>query len=357
MKLLHPLTLLAFSLQGTPALSAPPSDLAVQAGAHVIFSYPGTTPPQELLDLIAAGKVGGLILFGENVDDNLPAHIQRFQEVYAASPAYAGTPLIISTDQEGGEVRRLPGGPEAPARAVGDAKDPVGAATQAGKDAAAALKKYQMNANLAPVLDIYREAGDFADEFGRSYGNTSERVDKCASAFIKAQQAEGVLAAAKHFPGLGAAPTDSNTDEQPVTLDLTVDELRSKDEAPYQGAMLADVAMVMAAWAIYPAVDPKMPAGLSEAWIQGELRQRLGYTGVTVTDAIEAGALTAFGDDSARAILAAQAGMDLLLAAARNVTQGAVIVDALVAAVEDGSVSKEEFDAGTERIFKLRERL
>ncbi|KAJ5157722.1 secreted glycosyl hydrolase [Penicillium canariense] len=352
------LQLLTFCLSLAPAARAASSDdLSVQVGHHVIFSYPGLNPPANLFDLIRQGKVGGIILFGENVADNLSTIISDFQNTYKQSSAYSGSPLLIMTDQEGGQVRRLPGGPVQSAKQVGEMTNPGETATQSGKDAASALQAYQVNTNLAPVLGVYREAGDFLDNYGRSYGNTSARVATCAPAFIRAQQAARIVATAKHFPGLGAAGKNENTDEEPVTINLTLDELRSVDEIPYTGAISAGVDMVMNSWAVYPALDSKYPSGLSKAWIQDELRGRLGFKGVTITDAIEAGGLRAFGDDSARGVLASQAGMDIILASARNVTQGEVIVDALVSALQDESLSQHSFSEATERILDLRRRI
>ena len=147
-------------------------------------------------------------------------------------------------------------------------------------------------------------------------------VASCGMAFITAQQRTGVAATAKHFPGLGSATTSQNTDAGPVTLDVSLSGLRAKDEAPYPVAIAAGVKLIMASWAVYPALDASQPAGLSPAVIQGELRARLGYQGVTITDAIEAGALAAFGSYGQRAVLAAQAGMDLLLCSAQDPSRG-----------------------------------
>ncbi|KAJ5085205.1 secreted glycosyl hydrolase [Penicillium argentinense] len=334
-----------------------PSNQTVQAGHHVIFSYPGLQPPDHLFDLIKQGKVGGIILFGENVGANLSTVVGEFQDAYKKSPAYAGVPLIITTDQEGGKIRRLPGGPEMSAKQVGQSSNPKHAANQAAKDAASALSDYQLNTNLAPVLDVYRQPGDFMDSYDRSFGNTSALVGTCASAFITAQQDAGVIATAKHFPGLGAASTNENTDEKPVVIDQTLGQLRSVDEEPYHEAIAAEIDMVMTSWAIYPALDSKYPSGLSKKWVQGELRERLGFRGVTITDAIEAGALENFGNDAERGLLAAQAGMDVLLASARNVTQGEAIVDALVSALQEGSLPTEPFSEATDRILALRRRI
>ncbi|RHZ68786.1 hypothetical protein CDV55_107111 [Aspergillus turcosus] len=332
----------------------PHANPTLNAATHVIYSYPEASPPASLLSLISAGKVGGVILFGQNVNANLSTYVSTMQKAWASSPTYDGLPLFIMTDQEGRYVRRLPGGPTLSEKQVGESADPVAAATQAGDDAAAALNAYGVNVNLAPVLGVYRSAGDFLDQWERSYGNTSSLVAECAKAFIPAQQSHGAIATAKHWPGLGAATADEDTDAEPVTINLSLKTLRSVDEVPFAAAIEAGVDMVMASWAVYPAMDDK-PSGLSEKWIKEELRGRLGFRGVTVTDAIEAGSLVNYGDDANRAVLATQAGMDLILASARNVTQGEAIVDALTQALENGELDKAEFDAGTARIMALRE--
>lgn len=105
--------------------------------------------------------------------------------------------------------------------------------------------------------------------------------------------------------------------------------------------------------AIYKSVD-SLPAGLSPFWLKTELRGRLGFTGVTVSDAIEAGALVAFGTDAQRSIVAAAAGMDLILAAGRDASQGRTIVDAMTNALSDGTLDTSESDAAVARITALR---
>ena len=335
----------------------PTTDVTVLAGYHVIHSYPGLSPPASLLTLTEQGKVGGIILFGENVGSNLSAVMASFQTAYSKSPGYSGKPLLIMTDQEGGEVRRLSGGPDLSAKEIGESADPAAAGKLAGQQAASALSASGANCNLAPVLGVFRQEGDFLDEYQRSFGNTSALVSECATPWITSQQAAGVIATAKHFPGLGAATTSEDTDVEPVTINLTLAELQSVDEAPYTDAIAAGVDMVMASWALYPALDATYPSGLSTSWIQGELRQRLGFKGVTITDAIEAGALEAFGTDANRGVLASKAGMDLILASARNATQGEAVVDALVAALNDGTLDQTTFAAGTQRILNLRGKL
>ncbi|KAK5172830.1 uncharacterized protein LTR77_002950 [Saxophila tyrrhenica] len=335
--------------------------LSILAGYHVIYSWPGSILPQRLLNLAEAGKVGGVIIFGENVVDGLPAQIQSLQDAYANGPAYDGTPLLVVTDQEGGEVVRLPGGPEESAKEIGSSAHPARAAASAGptSPAAGAMAEGLIigKGNLAPVLDVYRKEGDFDDQFERSFSKDPDIVKKCGTAFLNSQQANGVLATTKHFPGLGAADSDENTDLGPVTLDVPLKQLRSIDELPFKGAIAAGVSMVMPSWAVYPALDPKRPAGLSSKWIRAELRQRLGFKGVTISDAIEAGALEDSGSNSTRAVTAIEAGMDIALASARDVSQGKEVLDGLVAAIRDGSISGQDFAASTKRIMALRSKL
>src|SRR5262249_52362285 len=150
--------------------------------------------------------------------------------------------------------------------------------------AAANLRGVGMNVNLAPVLDVYREAGDFDDQFGRSYSMKPAVVSALGANMIKAQQAGKGAATAKHFPGLGAATAAQNPDVGPVTLHLSLAAIRGIDEAPFKAAISAGVRLVMLSWAVYPAIQAR-PAGLSPKVVQGELRNRLKFTGVTITDA------------------------------------------------------------------------
>ena len=175
--------------------------------------------------------------------------------------------------------------------------------------------------------------------------------------FITAQQAVGVAATAKHFPGLGAAAGSQNTDEQPVTLNVPRDDLRSIDEYPFQAAIASGVKLVMVSWAVYPALDPRWPAGLSPAIIGGELRQRLGFTGVTITDALEAGALQAFGTTGQRATLAASAGMDLILCSGQSIGEGEQARIALQEGLSNRTLNRAAFTAAVERIVSLRSSL
>jgi len=324
------------------------------AGERVIYSYSGLTPPQSLLDRISAGEAAGVIFFGDNISSKaqIASVVQQLVKANKTSPVKA--PLLLMTDQEGGMVRRLPGEPTLSEKQVGQASDPVAAATAAGTGAGRNLAGAGMNVNLAPVLDVYRTEGNFIDKYGRSYSNDPNVVSSLGKAFVTAQQQTGVAATVKHFPGLGAAAAGQDTDEEPVTLDVPQATLRSVDELPYPASISAGVKLVMVSWATYPALDSAHPAGLSPAIVRQELRNRLGFGGVTITDALEAGSLQAFGTTGQRAVTAATAGMDLILCSARDATQGDDAATALASAYQSGQLDQDDFTAAAGRVTALR---
>ena len=342
----------------TPVL--PDLSPAQLAGQRVIYSYQGLTPPAGLLDLLRHGEAAGVIFFGGNIASTaqIAGVISQLDTANAIPDNPLRTlPLLLLTDQEGGLVRRLPGAPLLSDKQIGASADPSSEATGAGTGAGQTLAGVGMNVNLAPVLDVYRAPGDFDDQFGRSYSSDPGAVSALGANFITAQQATGVAATAKHFPGLGAAASFQNTDEQPVTLNVSQADLRSIDEYPFKAAISSGVKLVMASWAVYPALDPRRPAGLSPTIIGGELRQRLGFAGVTITDALEAGALQAFGTTGQRATLAASAGMDLILCSSQDLDQGEQARTALQQSLSHGTLNHAAFTAAVERITSLRSSL
>jgi beta-N-acetylhexosaminidase len=344
-----------------PAAASPdalPSLTAAQkAGQRVIYSYSGLTPPATLLSWIRHGLVGGVIFFGGNISSRtqIARVIRQLDQANASTTnPMRAFPLLLMTDQEGGAVRRLPGQPLLSEKQIGQSAHPAAAARTAGTGAGKNLAGVGMNVNLAPVLDVYRKAGNFIDQFGRSYSKNPNVVSSLGADFIKAQQATGVAATAKHFPGLGAATRSQNTDAGPVTLNVTLHNLRTIDEFPYRAAITAGVKLVMVSWAKYRALAPHTPAGLSSAIVNGELRQRLGYTGVTITDALEAGALHWYGSTRHRAVRAVKAGMDLILCSARKAGQGQQARIAMANGLTGGTLDQSAFTAALTRVADLR---
>jgi beta-N-acetylhexosaminidase len=348
---------LAAGILGAPAGADQRSSLAFArqaAGQRVVYSYPGLTPPESLLARIRAGEAAGVIFFGENVSSlaQISGVVRQLRDAAAQSPA--ANPLLLMTDQEGGLVRRLPGAPAMSHKEVGQSGDPAAAAANAGTGAGETVAGVGMNVNLAPVLDVFHAPGDLMDQYERSFSSTASVVGDLGANYVTAQQAEGVAAAVKHFPGLGKANATDNTDSRPVTLTVPLATLRGVDEVPYQKSIAAGAKLVMLSWAVYTALDPNRPAGLSSTVIQQELRSRNGFTGVTITDALEANALRDYGSTGERAVLAAQAGNDLILASARDVTQGDEATEALADALTDGTLDSDAFGAALARVNQLR---
>jgi beta-N-acetylhexosaminidase len=332
------------------------------AGQRIVYAYAGLKPPASLLSAIQAGEAGGVIFFAPNASSvsQLRGVIAQLQRASMASPLH--TKLLMLVDQEGGEVRRLPGPPALSEKQIGQRADGASLAESAGSGAAATLLAAGVNVNLAPVLDVYSRAGNFIDKFQRSYSSDPATVARLGRTFIGAQQRKDVAATAKHFPGLGTAAPAQNTDQQPVKLSSSLATLRAIDEAPFKSAIAAGVKLVMTSWAIYPALDPHRPAGLSATVIGGELRHRLGFKGVTITDGIDAGAVTPFGSLGQRAVLASSAGADLILCAATAPSDntpsiGVTARNAIATALGGHQLGRTEAQQAAARVLALRARL
>ena len=169
-------------------------------------------------------------------------------------------PLLLMTDQEGGEVRRLSGAPLLSEKQIGESRDAAALAARAGVGAAQNLAGAGLNVNLAPVLDVYRSPRNFIDSTQRSYSSNAGRVATLGASFVEARRQQ-VAGTAKHFPGLGAATAAQDTDAVQVTLDVSAAILRSTDELPYRAAIAAGVKLVMTSWAIYPrSIHASLPA-------------------------------------------------------------------------------------------------
>jgi beta-N-acetylhexosaminidase len=326
----------------------------------VIYSYSGRTPPASLLRLIRNGEVGGVIFFSGNFQDKtqFKAAVGKLEAANASKSNPARSyPLLLMTDQEGGQVRRLPGAPVNSEKWIGSrssASARANQARQAGRGAGQNLLSFGLNVNLAPVLDVYRAPGDFDDQFQRSYSVNPNIVSTLGADFIAAQQATGVAATAKHFPGLGAAKASQNTDDRPVVIRLSAKTLQNVDEYPYRAAIAAGVKLVMVSWAKYPNLRSPRPAGLSSVIVRGQLRQRLGYKGVTITDAIGAGALRSFGSTRNRALKAAQAGMELILSATGTPSEGQQCLAGLLSGFRSGTLGRTTFRTTVAQILHLR---
>ncbi|MDX6668766.1 MAG: beta-N-acetylhexosaminidase [Solirubrobacteraceae bacterium] len=334
-----------------PGAGAPAPTLTLRqlVGQHMIFSYAGTSPPAALVARIARGEAAGVILFTRNIASRarLRATIGRLQAI--PRPAGLRAPLLVMIDQEGGLVKRLSGAPRRAPAELGRIGSDDKAAGE-GRATARNLRGVGVNVDLAPVLDVARP-NSFQERTQRSYGRSPSLVSSLGLAFASGLRQGRVAATAKHFPGIGVPEVDEDSVASRISLSSST--LRAIDEAPFAAAAVAGIDMVMVSTAIYPAIDGRRPAMLSRRLTTDELRGRVGFRGVSITDDLETAAASRFGSPARRALLAARAGADLLLYA-QSYERGARAADALVAAAAKGRVSREELARSIVRVLALR---
>ena len=335
---------------GAAAPAATPLTPAQLAGQRMVYGFPGTTPPADLVRRIRRGEAGAVILLAPNLPSRAAAHalVARLQSV--PRPAALDAPLLVMVDQEGGRVRRLPAPPTRSAADLG-AQGPR-AARAAGRAAGRALAGAGINVDLAPVADVARPGAALArDE--RTFGRSPGRVAGAATAFAAGLRDAGVLATAKHFPGIGAATV--STDQAPVRIRLSGAELRRVDLRPFRALISHDVPMVMLATAIYPDLDPGVPAALSRAVATDLLRGEMGFAGLTVTDALDTPALAPLGADGAVAVRAAAAGSDLIIHTGYDA--GTASAAALARSIRTGDLPRAGAEDAVARILAMRRAL
>jgi len=333
------------------AEDTPPLTIAQAVGQRMIFPYDGLEPPQELVERIARGEAAGVILFSRNVRsvEQVRSVVDRLQAI--ERPTGLEAPLLVMADQEGGAVRRIPGAPEQPAPV--QARGGADGVRAAGSAAAATLTAAGVNLDLAPVVDIPRGGDSAIARENRAYGNASGPVSELGLAFTEGLREGGVAATAKHYPGLGVSAV--NTDNAPSQIDLPLDQLREVDAAPFETQIDAGVEAIMMSTAAYPALDPR-PAAFADRWIKGELRERMGFEGVVITDDLQTPAVVRFGAAGQLAYFAMRAGVDLPLFA-KDYATAANAAEALERAARDGALARDELDRGALRVLGLRQSL
>ena len=334
---------------GSPAARPGPRLTDAQlAGQHVVFPFAGRTPPPALLARIRRGEAAGVIFLGANL--GTPAQVRVLTRSLRRVPRPAGlrAPLLLMVDQEGGSVRRLPGAPSRSAPAMAATRRPSVALAE-GRATAATLRAAGMNVDLAPVVDVVRPESALHAE-GRGFGFGVRSAARFGAAFTRGLRAGGVAATAKHFPGFGAAP--ANTDVGAVRIRVGLRELRAVDRLPFAAAIRAGAGLVMISSAIYPTLS-RAPAVLSARVVQGELREGLGFRGVTISDDLEAPAFASRGGASGAALAATRAGVDLLLLA-RTYDGADRAARALADGLHAGRVDRGALEASLGRVLALR---
>lgn len=306
------------------------------------------TPMTELSEKAAKEiteyHLGGVILFAENLDT-----AEQTKALTAQMQEAADLPLFIGIDEEGGIVSRLDKSniphEEIPSAALmeGDISQAEAAGSTIGRE----LKELGVNVDFAPVADIYTNPENTV--IGeRAFGTDAQTVSDMASAFAAGLEAEGVLAAAKHFPGHGDTATDSHYGV--AMAEQTLEELQAEEFLPFQRLIEDGISFVMVGHITTPnATEDGLPASLS-AQTMGLLRQELGFDGIIITDAMNMGAITEAFSPAESAVMAVEAGADIVLMPA-DLEEA---YDGLLTAVSSGEIIEERLDESLRRILKVK---
>ena len=322
--------------------------LAEKVGQLMMVGFEGLAPPPQVLEWLARGRIGGITLFGRNIES--PAQAKR---LIADCRAVAEHPILVGIDQEGGMVARLREGfTESPGAmalgAGGDRQLAEDIAYMMGREMAA----LGINWNFAPVADIAHQR-DNPSVGTRSVGRDPRLVSDMVAAQIRGFQRAGVAATVKHFPGLGNTVID--THDAPARVSGSLSYLYAEDLLPFRRAIDADVGCVMLTHVLYDALDSELPATLSPRIVGGLLREKLGYNGAVCTDCMEMKAITdAFGAGES-AVLALRAGSDMVLFSHRRESQEEAY-KALLNAALSGRISEERIDLSVSRVKALKHR-
>jgi beta-N-acetylhexosaminidase len=325
------------------ASTLPASQLA---GQRLVAGLAGDGLTPRLREAIAAGRLAGVVLFADDFSTRQAGRrlIARLQAI--RRPPALRDPLLIMVDQEGGLVKRVDGPPDASARQMGN-RGPAYSRGQ-GRRTARNLRDLGVNVDLAPVLDVARPGGTIAAT-ERGFGATAGKVTATAVPFAEGLAAGGVAATAKHFPGFGAA--GENTDFAVEEIQLSKARLRAVDEAPFRAFAAAGGELVMLSTAIYPAFADE-PAAFARSIATGELRGRLGFEGVSVTDALGTVAVQDFGGPAKAGLAAARAGTDLLLF--NTLPQAESAWRALASSLRTKKLPRKPFEQSVQRVLDLR---
>lgn len=294
---------------------------------------------------------GGIILFRRNIQSpqqvaNLTTELQQ---VAVQTPN--AIPLFIAIDQEGGIVTRLKKGATVfPGNLALGATRSESLAEKAGEITAIELSAVGINLNFAPVMDINTNPRNPVIGV-RAYGDSPMLVSQLGTAYIRGLQANGVLATAKHFPGHGDTHVDSHKKLPTVGHDEA--RMNAVELAPFRAAIEARVAAMMSAHILYPALDADTPATLSHRVLTGLLREQLGFEGLIITDDLEMQAIDAHYQTGNAAVMAIQAGADLVMVP-WTLKKQQQAYNALRNAVKRGKISRTRLEASVRRILKTK---
>jgi beta-N-acetylhexosaminidase len=313
-------------------------------GEFLVMGIPAEKLDKETTEIIKRVQPAGFILFARNIKS--PEQLRNLTDELRASVNHDP---IITIDQEGGRVSRLKEFMTEPpsAKKLTEHGD-VSLIKKHGELTGKLLRLFGFNLNLAPVLDTLVNEKNENSLKDRTYGTSTKQVVENGTAFAKAMSAEGILCCGKHFPGYSHANVDPH--HGLPTVDRSYDELVSLEWAPFK-QLLPILDCLMVGHVSYPKVDPSnLPASLSRLVVHKTLREDWKFTGCTVTDDMDMGAIKEKYGSAESARQALEAGNDLML-----VCHSIQVVPEIAAALRkvDTAVLNESFG----RITNMRNRL
>jgi beta-N-acetylhexosaminidase len=325
-------------------------DVRRHVGQLAIAGFAGYSVPQDLRLIAREFDLGGIVLFARNVEaPEQVSEVSRDAQLLAAE-----LPLWVSTDQEGGRVARLksPFTEWPPMMTLGRSGDEQ-LAERFARAMAAELRAVGISLDFAPVLDIHSNPANpvIGD---RSLADRAADVARLGTAIIRALQAEGIAACGKHFPGHGDTTADSHH-ELPV-IDHPPDRIERVEVVPFKAAIEADVASIMTAHVLIPAIDDQRPATLSPRIVDGMLKQTLDYRGFVVTDDLDMKAISALYGTAEATVAAIAAGCDAVLLCGPNPEAQTAALEAVIHAVEDGTLPLKRVEDALARQRRVKER-
>jgi len=309
---------------------------------HCLISFRGYEAPAWVLRALGDGRVPGVCLFNYNFQD-LAQFRALNESLLAAAQGGGQPPPLLGVDQEGGQLMAVSGGAtELPGNLALGATRSTEYAAATGRILAAELRALGCNLNFAPVLDVASRPENPVVGL-RAFGDDPYLVGELGVAMLRALQEGGVLASAKHFPGHGNTTIDSH--HAGASVDRSLEELEAVELRPFEKAFGAGLASVMTAHVRYPQLDDQ-PATFSRAILTSLLRERFGFDGLVITDALDMHALAGTPERD-RARTALEAGADLPLLG--HMAGQEAMVEALLDTLADS-----RFDASRRRIERFR---
>lgn len=325
-------------------------ELRSQALATLFPGFLGTAEPPPWVGRFAADGLGGVVLYGRNVD---PQRGDTGVAELTAGLRAAG--LLVAIDEEGGDVTRLDAarGSALPGNAALGALDDPALTEEVAAELGGRLRRCGIDLNFAPVADVDTNAVNPVIGV-RSFGPEPALAARHVAAFVTGHQRSWVAATAKHFPGHGGTSDDSHL-TVPV-LDEPLDVIRRVELPPFRAAIKADVKVVMTAHVLVPALDPDAAGTLSRAVVTGLLRDTLGFDGVVMTDGLDMRAISGTVGHREAAVLALLAGVDALCIGGETTGPElvAAMADELVSAVRSGRLPAARLAEAAGRVRSLR---